>query len=326
MVAPTQRLPPLAFLRTFEAVARHRSFTLAAKELFLTPSAVSHQIRQVEETLGAKLFQRLSRGIELTGAGRTLLRGVEGGLERISSGCEQVRAMQGPRTITVFGPPTVASFWLAPRLTEFGRRHPEIEIRLVSRDGGPDVEREKIDLALMRVRAEEFDDQSEDVPILRESVFPVCSPMLARPDCPLKVPADLLRHTLLHEEQFSSPELDWTVWLEHLGVRHNGQIRGPRFSHFGMAIAAALQGHGVALGRSPLNDQELGSGGLVRPFGDIQMPSSRIFVARFSRGGAEDPMLRRVLDFLRQGLPPPLEETGIEPEPAPRERVDATAK
>ena len=309
MAPPTHRLPPLAFMRSFEAVARHRSFSLAAKELFLTPSAVSHQIRQIEETLGAKLFARLSRGIELTGAGRTLLRGVEGGLERIFWSCEQVRAMQGPRTITVSGPPTVASFWLAPRLAEFGLQQPEIEVRVLSRDGEPDLEREKIDLALIRVRTETFDEQSEDVPLLRETVFPVCSPRLARSSGrPLVEPKDLLKHTLLHEEQFTSPELDWAIWLEQLGVAQAGPLRGPRFSHFGMAIAAAMQGLGVALGRSPLNDRELQSGGLVRPFGAVQIPSSRIFVARFSRGAAEDPMVRRALDYLRNSLPDPLQQ------------------
>lgn len=325
MAPPAHRLPPLAFLRTFEAVARHRSFTLAARELCLTPSAVSHQIRQVEESLGAKLFARLSRGIELTGAGRTLLRGVEGGLEKISSGCDQVRAMQGPRTITVSGPTTVAAFWLSPRLTEFGVAHPEVEMRVVTRDGEPDMERDKIDLALIRVRAEEFDPAGDDVPLLRETIFPVCSPRLPRADRPLEQPSDLLRHTLLHEEQFTSPELDWLVWFDHLGVSHKGKLRGPRFSHFGLAMAACLQGHGVALGRSPLNDDDIASGRLLRPFGDAQMPASRIFVARFGRG-ADDPTISRVLDYLRQGMKNPIEDTLAEIGPAPRVRAPASVR
>jgi LysR family glycine cleavage system transcriptional activator len=216
--------------------------------------------------------------------------------------------MQGPRTVTVSGPSTVASYWLAPRLTEFGLGHPEIDLRVIMRDGEPDMERDKIDLALIRVRAEAFDPGGYDVPLLRETVFPVCSPNLPRPDRPLVEPADLLRHTLLHEEQFTSPELDWLVWLEHLGVGHKGPARGPRFSHFGMVMAACLQGYGVALGRLPLNERDLAAGRLLRPFPDVQMPSSRIFVARFSRDGADDPMVRRVLDFLRGGLPDPIDD------------------
>lgn len=317
MVAPNHRLPPLAFLRSFEAVARHRSFSLAAKELFLTPSAVSHQIRAVEEALGTKLFRRLSRGIELTGAGRTLLRGVEGGLERIFWSCEQVRAMQGPRTITVSAPPTLSQIWLAPRLVDFARRRSEIEVRLIARDGEPDLERDKIDLALFRLRSEEFDEEGDDVPLLRELVFPVCSPQLARPDRPLDEPRHLLAHTLLHEEQFTSPEFDWSVWLEYLGAPQAGPLRGPRFSHFGMAITAALEGQGVALGRSPLNDRELASGQLVRPFGTAAMPSSRIYVARFARGAADDPILRHLLEFLKAGLPDPRDQLRAARAPAP---------
>src|SRR5438445_10319312 len=194
MVSPYRSLPPLGALRTFEAIARHLSFTRAAEELALTQSAVSHQIRALEEHLGTRLFQRLHRGIELAADGRTLLEGVRAGLDSVLLASERVRNQHRMGVLTVAAPAAFAIGWLVPRLGRFAALHPEIEVRIAAIDGRePDLWRDGIDLAVVKRPAKSAAHNPVEMPLLREVVFPVCSPSLLNGGS-LRNPSDLSRY------------------------------------------------------------------------------------------------------------------------------------
>src|SRR6266481_5250777 len=202
MVSPYRSLPPLGALRTFEAIARHLSFTRAAEELALTQSAVSHQMRALEEHLGTRLFQRLHRGIELAADGQTLLEGVRAGLDSVLLASERVRNQHRMGVLTVAAPAAFAIGWLVPRLGRFAALHPEIEVRIAAIDGRePDLWRDGIDVAVVKREARLADGNGAgsraEMPLLREIVFPVCAPSLNAGLQPLQRPRDLLQQTLI---------------------------------------------------------------------------------------------------------------------------------
>lgn len=270
MPSPYRSLPPLGALRTFEAVSRNRSFTQASEELGLTQSAVSHQIRGLEDHLGARLFRRLHRSIELTADGRELLEGARAGLDSILLASERIRNQRRVGVLTVAAPAAFAIWWLVPRLGRFAALHPEIEVRIATIDGRePDLWRDGIDLAVVKRPARSSAArQAAEMPLLREIVFPVCSPALLEGGPALRQPADLSGHPLIECEaaETEDAEFGWTVWLDRFGLARAAGSRRLRFSNFGVALSAAMDGLGVALGRSPMVDVELAAGRLVRPF------------------------------------------------------------
>ena len=288
-----RHLPPLQPLIAFEAVARHLSFSKAADELCVTQSAVSHQMRQLEAHFGEKLFERRNPGLALTEAGEVLLPELREGIERIHAAAERLRRRNRAGTLTVAAPAGIATLWLVPRLGRFSARHPEIEIRLAAVEDAVDFARDGIDVALWMKPEAEARSGPGAVRLLREEIFPVCSPAVAER---LRSPADLAGLLLLHEDHGDVPELDWPVWLERLGVA--ASPRGLRFSHFGLAIRAAVDGVGVALSRSPLIDAELKAGRLVRPFGDLLMPASRVYTAEWPVRAKPDPRIVAFTDWL----------------------------
>lgn len=282
-------LPPLPVLRTFEAVARHGSFADAADELNVTPSAVSHQIRSLEEHFGVKLFRRLNPGIELSEEGRLLMEGVDAGLGRIFDVCDRVRTRRVRRVLRISATSQLASWWLAPLAATFAADHPEVDLEVTGREGEPDLARDGLDLAIVKLRNEAVRALEREHPLFRDIVFPVCSPSLPTIERPLARPEDLAHHMLLQEEQFTSPDIDWALWLRHFNLAEADRPR-PRFSHFSMVVAAAIAGQGVALGRSPLIDEELAAGRLIRPFGtDVWIPATRTYVLRWSQASEADP-------------------------------------
>jgi len=325
-------LPPLPLMRTFEAVARHLSFTKAAEELCITQSAVSHQVRQLEEHLDCRLFQRLNPGIALTKEGEDLLAGVADGLNRIRAAVQQVRSRRQVGVLTVAAPPSFATWWLVPRLGRFAARHPLIEVRIAAMDDVPDFVRDGVDLAIVAQPADQARLTVTSMPLLREEVFPVCSPTLLNANGKLDA-QDLRHHVLLREDRGPHPdsyagrpelpvrpELHWEVWFEHLGLT-DVQPHGPWFSHFGLALRAAIEGAGLVLGRSPMIDAELAAGRLVRPFGDIKMLASTTYVALWPKALANDARLIAMREFLLDescgcglaagpcGIPPSQRET-----------------
>src|SRR6266446_5223251 len=269
MVSPYRPLPPLGTLRAFEAVSRHLSFTMAAADLALTQSAVSHQIRALEDHLGARLFQRRHRGIEMTPEGRTFLEGVRAGLDSIVLASERIRNQYRVGVLTVASPAAFAIWWLVPRLGRFAALHPEIEVRIATIDGRePDLLRDGIDVAVVKRPAKAAARNPLEMPLLSEVVFPVCSPSLLNGASSLRSPSDLTKHPLIECDatEAEDAEFGWSTWLPRLGVNGAPHPRRLRFSQFGPALSAAVDGLGIALGRSPMVDAELEAGRLVRPF------------------------------------------------------------
>jgi LysR family transcriptional regulator, glycine cleavage system transcriptional activator len=302
------RIPPLAALRAFAAVARHGSFARAATTLHVSTSAVSHQIRTLEDTLGATLLTRARNGAGtsrtgVTAAGAALLGTVEAAFGQLSAACDAVRAeaRQTRPMLTISASGSMASLWLAPRLAAFAALHPSVQWQVRSiEDEAPDMLREGLDLAVLRVRRGVVPDG--DRLLFSETVFPVCSPSL-RLDGKF---ADLPRLTLLQEDladHSASPEKDWTTWLDLLGFDPATKVTIVRFYSFSAAVAAATAGAGIALGRRPLIDFELASGRLVRPFGDRSLPGSSDMIIRRRPGTARDTHVAQLQNFLLQSLP-----------------------
>jgi DNA-binding transcriptional LysR family regulator len=303
MVSPYRPLPPLGTLRTFEAVARHLSFTMAATDMALTQSAVSHQIRALEDHLGARLFQRRHRGIEMTPEGRTFLEGVRAGLDSILLATERIRNQHRVGVLTVASPAAFAIWWLVPRLGRFAALHPDIEVRIATMDGHePDLIRDGIDVAIVKRPAKAAARNPLEMPLLSEIVFPVCSPSLLNGVSSLPNASDLARHPLIECDaaETEDSEFCWSTWLPRLGLDGAPAPRLLRFSQFGPALSAAVDGLGIALGRSPMVDAELAAGRLVRPFAKrIVSKASNVFalVWRDARAAQGDQRIAAFREF-----------------------------
>jgi LysR family transcriptional regulator, glycine cleavage system transcriptional activator len=266
-------------LRAFEAVARRLSFSAAAEELFLTQPAISRQIRGLEEELGAALFVRGTRHVDITGVGSTLLRAVAPLLDRLDASVRQIRSSAGrePVSLTTFA--SLASLWLLPRLHSFQASHPGIDIRIAATDALADPDDPEIDLALRYCRPDEA--PAGAVPMFGEVLTPVCSPALVEAGRrgsgpPLACPADLAHHTLLEEEgrQASAEFIGWRRWLGAQG-QPGLEPRGWIYLNFTyQQIQAALAGQGVALARLALVGESLDRGELVEPFGAARRGTS----------------------------------------------------
>jgi LysR family transcriptional regulator, glycine cleavage system transcriptional activator len=259
-------LPPLGLIEGFEAAARTLSFTQAARELFLTQSAVSRQIKTLEDRLGTRLFERHTRALTLTDSGEVLYRTVSDVLRRLDETTRKLRHASAARTFTVTTTPAFASLWLIPRLAGYTRYRPAVDVRISATADVVDLDRGKIELAI-RYSGPIVGDTA--VKLFHEEVFPVCSPTLLRNRAhPLKVPADLRHYVLLHFEdsRHTTPWLGWSLWLQALGLADLKPAGALHFSHYDQVVVAAANGQGVALGRSPLLKRQLRERTLVAPF------------------------------------------------------------
>jgi LysR family transcriptional regulator, glycine cleavage system transcriptional activator len=284
-------LPPLAALRAFETTARLGGFARAAAALNVSTSAVSHQIKGLEESLGVRLLERSTGvgGVSVTPSGAKLLAAASSALALIEDACADIRGTT--RRLTVSANVSLSTMWLARVLADFSALHPEVAVNAIIQMDEPDFARYAIDLAI--VHAPDGGLRPDDEVLLHEEVFPVCSPGLH------PAPSDGLRLCrLLQEAHEDSPEVDWRNWALALGLPCDFETRIVHYSTFGQAIGAAVGGAGVALGRSPLIDPELDSGRLVRLFPGLSRPASLRFVLRRgpSRGHR---MLGALVDFLR---------------------------
>ena len=279
-----RRLPPLNALRAFEAAARHLSFTKAAEELNVTQAAISHQVKALEERLAVTLFRRLNRALLLTDAGQSYLPPLREAFDRMAEATERLRAHDARRTLTITTLPSIAAKWLVPRLGRLRAAHPDIDLRLDASLHLTDFARENVDAALRYGRGK-WDGMRADR-LMTEDFFPVCTPALLEGEHPLREPGDILHHTLLHDDS----RTDWTMWFLAAGVVGGDPTRGPAFTDSSLVLQAAVDGQGVALGRSALAAADLEAGRLVRPF-DISLEAEFAYYLVCPQATAEYPKI-----------------------------------
>lgn len=261
----TQTLPGLGLLRGFEATARHLSFTRAAAELGVTPAAISHHVRELERLLQVTLLKRSSRSVKPTAEGEILQAGVAEGLEAIRRAVQRITG-ESRRRLMVSVSPSFAAKWLMPRLSRFLKAFPEADVRLDVNLRPLAVLQDEADVCLC------FGNGNHETMkvdrLFEETIFPVCSPQLLQGSRPLRKPQDLRHHTLLHVEwsAYGAVWPTWEMWLEAAGVEGVDASRGVHMSLTALALQAAIDGQGVALGDSTLAADDLAAGRLVRPF------------------------------------------------------------
>jgi len=270
----SRRLPPLSSLRAFEAAARHLSFKEAAEELLVTPAAVSQQVKSLEEFYGIILFRRLTRALELTEAGQRAAPVLTEAFDRLASGCSLIQShcRNGPFALSV--PPSFGAKWLVPRLGSFRERHPEIEVRIDADTRLVQFDTEDIDAAI-RYGTGRFNGVVAEC-LMEKRVLPVCSPGLLAKGPPLRRPADLRHHVLLHQQTSGSQIVEsvWADWVDRLGLEGVDPTRGPRFSTHSLVVDAAVSGQGVALADTTLIERELETGQLVCLFDGPDIPDT----------------------------------------------------
>ncbi|SMF17115.1 LysR family transcriptional regulator, glycine cleavage system transcriptional activator [Tistlia consotensis] len=288
-----RRLPPLNALRAFEAGARHLSFTKAAAELNVTQTAISHQVRQLEELLQVRLFRRLTRKVELTAAGRLLLPGLSEGFDRLAEAVALVERRPDERVLTVSVTPSFGSKWLVGRLPRFWRGHADIELRLHHTMELVEFGRDEVDMAV-RYGSGQWPGLAADY-LLSVDLLPVCSPALLERGPRLEEPADLAGHTLLHEDDYE----DWSQWLTIAGAEGVEARRGPVVDDGWVLLQLAVNGEGVALGSFALVADDLAAGRLVSPF-DLTLSTGAAYHVVYPQGALNDPKVRAFRDWLLQ--------------------------
>lgn len=254
----------LKTIQAFEAAARYESFGLAAQELFVTPSAVSHQIKLLENEVGIKLFHREHRAVVLTDAGRRYAEEVTAAFERIETATRQLGRTSKSNILTLNSSPSIAVQWLMPRLARFSSRFPDIDVRLNTSYPVPAKISETIDIDIRYGLRQLSPAGMLTIPFPSETVVPLCSPSLANSQFPIHKSEDIRNHTLIHSEHAL---FKWSDWMNQRDDVELDLSRGHRFNRSFMAISSAVDGLGVCLESLLLVQRELDSGKLVAPLG-----------------------------------------------------------
>jgi LysR family glycine cleavage system transcriptional activator len=295
--------PPLKAVRYFEAAARHLSFSKAAEELNVTHSAISHQIKALEEWVGQPLFDRTGRALRLTEAGRQFLPPVRSAFQQLADAAQDLRQLcrGGPLTVSVL--PSLASKWLVPRLFDFRAKHPEIEVRISATERVEQIGQGGIDIAIRYGRGKWPNVDSEL--LLKDDLFPIASPSLLNADTPLKEPRDLANFNLISDTTWQAAQFDfWQQWLEHAGVTGlELKSGGFSFNYSNLLIQAAVDGLGVALGNTMLASDDLRAGRLVKPF-DISVPLDTGYYVVYVRDALKRPKIRAFRDWVMDQVAP----------------------
>jgi DNA-binding transcriptional LysR family regulator len=257
-----RELPPLNSLRTFEAAARRMSFTAAADELCVTHSAVSHQMRQLEEWMECKLFRRQSGGVLLTEAGQALQQVTSQALALLEARCAEIRTSQQRAEIVLGAPGSFLANWLIPRLPKFEAAHPQVRLRLQTSSAEDELQKQRVD-ALILVGRKPWPQQMVCTPLFEERIGPVCTPSLARK---IKSVKDLPHQKLLHT---TSHPAAWTEWARAQHVAEGAFSPGRRLDHLTLLVEAAAHGMGVAIAPSLLVEREMAQKRLVAPLGFV---------------------------------------------------------
>jgi LysR family glycine cleavage system transcriptional activator len=287
-----RQLPQLNALKSFEAAARHESFTRAAEELCVTQSAVSHQVKALEAELGVKLFSREYQRLVITEAGSEYLSVVRDALDRIAIGTQRLVKRQNSGALTVSTSPDFAAKWLVHRLGRFAEAHPEIDLRISAAMHHVDFAREDVDVAVRHGDGNWAGLHVEN--LCAEELFPVCSPRLIPGFDRVVNPSDLLKFPLLHLDD----RTDWSRWLETAGIVGVEVSHGPILNHASMLIDAAADGQGLALARTVLAAWDLITGRLVRPLaGSLQLSKTYWIVC--PKAAAMLPKIATFRDWLR---------------------------
>lgn len=292
-----RKIPPVMWLRAFEATGRHMSFMKAAEELGVTPSALSHQVRQLEDMLGHKLFHRLNRAIRLTDAGERCLPGLSDGFDRIAEAMARVGPAAPDNRLVVGSGPSFAAKWLAPRLHDFVDAHPDLDIRIAASLSIAAFDIDGIDISIRFGRGNYPGLELEK--LIEEAVTPVCSPAFLEQH-PLHHPTHLEHVQLLHDDsmQFLGDAPGWAQWMAAAGAPGVKTNRGLRFNHADHAIDAAMEGAGVALGRRSLAMRDMRAGRLVAPFETVLPVTGAAFWLAYAPGAREQTKIRIFRDWM----------------------------
>lgn len=288
----TRKLAHLNALRALESVGRHMSFAKASRELSVTSGALSQQVRLLEDYYGVQLFRRHNRRISLTDEAAAIMPDLEAGFDRLSAAVVKLQSHGGDGMITVSAPPTLALKWLVQRLGDFQARHPGIEVNLDSTDRVVELRREGVDLAIRYGRGVYPGLEVEK--LADETLTPACAPQYAE-RLGLTTPHDLMRATLIHDRTLADhPSFPtWATWLASAGVPGAQPVAALHFSSSVTAIQAAVDGHGVVLGRNLTIVEEVAAGRLVTPFPHVQGQGWAYYVVYL----AEALKLRKVAAF-----------------------------
>jgi len=291
------RLPPLDLLLAFDAAARHLSFTKAATERFLTQSAISRQVKALEDDLGVPLFHRRHRALDLTDDGRRLSEVVRGTLDSLRKAMLQIRSPRRREVLSLSTTPGLASLWLIPRLADLVKEQPGIDVRIDAALQQRDLAVDGFDLAIRYLPAKAAVGTS----LFAETIQLVCAPSLLRDKVrPLKTLQDLRFHTLLQvEPPRASYPLEWDLWLRAMGIAGLEPASSMMFTNYDAAIAAAVAAQGVALGRRPLIDELLARRALVAPMKD-EMATERGYFLVVEPGAAKRPAVQALAKWLME--------------------------
>jgi LysR family glycine cleavage system transcriptional activator len=291
----TARLPSLNGLRAFEAAARHLSFTVAASELNVTQTAISHQIRRLEEELGIRLFVRRNRALTLTPEARDYLPGVRAAFNDLRLATDRLLRRDDDHVLTVSTLASLAAKWLLPRLSTFQEAHPGIDVRITTSTGLVDFRSGGVDAAIRYGRGH-WQGLRADW-LMADELFPVCSPALLKGDKPLRCPQDLVHHTLLHSS--GGFDDDWRQWLTAAGLPADiSKQPGLSFDLIFLTVQAAIDGSGVAMGRTSYVQDDIAKGRLVVPF-EIALPADAGFYLVSPETKADPPKLAAFRQWLK---------------------------
>jgi LysR family transcriptional regulator, glycine cleavage system transcriptional activator len=287
------RLPSLNGLRAFEAAARHLSFTQAASELNVTQTAISHQIRRLEEELGIRLFVRKNRALSLTPEAREYLPGIRAAFNDLRLATDRLLRKGDDNVLTISTLASLAAKWLLPRLSAFQEAHPDIDVRITTSTGLVEFRGGDVDAAIRYGRGHWPGLRAEW--LMADEMFPVCSPTLLTGKRPLRCPEDLRDHVLLHNTNNGD---DWRLWLTAAGLPPDiSKQQGITFDLILMTVQAAIDGMGVAMGRTTYVKDDIAKERLVVPF-KIALPADAGFYLVSPEGAPDSPKLRAFRQWL----------------------------
>lgn len=300
-----RRLPPLNSLKAFEAAARNLSFTKAAEELFVTQAAISHQIKLLEEHLSIKLFMRRNRSLLLTEEGQSYYLDIKEVFANLYESTDKLLTRGAKGSISIALTPSFAIQWLIPRLSEFSKVHPDIDVKIKAVDFEENSLTDDVDVAIYYGMGHWPNVQADK--LHTEFFIPVCSPLLLAGEHPIQIPADLKHHTLLHDMTRNN----WNEWIKQANIKDINVNQGPIFSHSSMVLQAAIHGQGVALGHNILAKPEIESGRLITPFNQILL-SKKAYYLVCREAQIDSAKINTFRNWLLEEVKQEQEEMGLE--------------